>query len=380
MARLNTRKSSRISAIEKTIKGTDIKKAMDDYKNQAKNGQKPASDAPKRKRGGPVRQDTPIKKNRRSERHLVQHPIAPNRHSQTVSTLVESQDRGGERNSLDSIVNRLLNSDDEGSGGYVDDTESAMATSSLLDQSSQKVTWNADRKNIEGLLDNNGESDGDFKGSAGPQSAVTMHLDDPGQTHYYDKATQTYSHDRATDQAQLSDQSRTNTQEWRGQTSEYDLSLSEYLSIQSIRFDLRLEDLEATIYNCDQSLRNLNDADISGENHLDAQRKDTQAAKECLNEAQQMEQNVKSMHGMGGDDEAGALRETFQNYLKGAREWRESLQALFEKKEADLKAMEAQANTRQEEISRVQREKQNARDELQVWKEWKDNEGKIFPR
>ena len=33
----------------------DIKKAMDDYKNQAENGQQPASDALKRKRGATVR-------------------------------------------------------------------------------------------------------------------------------------------------------------------------------------------------------------------------------------------------------------------------------------------------------------------------------------
>ena len=63
------------------------------------------------------------------------------------------------------------------------------------------------------------------------------------------------------------------------------------------------------------------------------------------------------MYGIGGDDEAGALREPFRNYLKATSEWRESLQALYESKEADLRAIEIQANTRrQEEISRVQRE------------------------
>ena len=304
-----------------------------------------------------------------------------NRHSRTVSTLVESQNSGGPRDSLDSLVNGLLNSDDEGSDEYMNDVQSAITAYSPLDQNSQKVTRHADGKDIKGQLYNEGESEDGFKAGAGPQLAVTMHLDDPAQTHYHDKATQTYSHDRATDQAKLSDHSKTNIQERSGQTSEYDFSLHEYLNNQSSRISSRLQSLEATIHNCDQTLRILNNADKSGESPLDTHRKDTQAAKERLNQAQQMEQEIKGMHNTGGDDdddEAGALKEPFQNYLKATSEWRESLQALYERNEAELRAMETQAGTRQEEILRVQREKQNARDELRVWTEWKDKGGKIF--
>lgn len=274
------------------------------------------------------------------------------RQAETFSICADFRNQGGRRDTSDSLVKDLLDSDDELSDGLVDGTPSRAATSLRLDQFSQDFIHNAD-----------------VTAGAAAQLAIVGHLDDSAQIP---------SHEGAADHAKVFDQLSTGREERSRQSGEDDLSLREYISNQSTWISSKLQRLEATVHNCDKLLGGINNSDRLEESNLKAHRKDTETAKERLNKAQQVEQKAVGMQGMG-EDEDDTSNKKFLNFLKATSEWRESLEVVYEEKEASLKAMETKANTRQEEIFRVEQEKQNASIKLHGWKEWKDNEGKIFP-
>ena len=162
------------------------------------------------------------------------------------------------------------------------------------------------------------------------------------------------------------------------QASEDDLSLSEYLKSEPTRIASKLQKLEGIILSCDERFRIMTDSQVSEESGLTTYRNNARVAKARLDMARQMEQDCSTFEGMI-DSRDDTSSQQVQSLLTAASNCRKTCQAAYERTQAEMEAMETSFNARQEHLSLVEEKKRNATIKLQAWRDWQANGGKIFP-
>ena len=171
---------------------------------------------------------------------------------------------------------------------------------------------------------------------------------------------------------------RTGAEEVGIQTGEADISLSEYLTSERARISSKMQKLRGILSGCDESLRIMTDSQLSEESNLTDYRNNARIAKERLDMAQQMEQTCATFESMA-DPKDDTSRQQVQSLLNTASDCRKTCQGASERAQAEIEAMERTFNTRQEHVSRIEEKRRNATTELQAWKDWQADGGKIFP-
>ena len=358
---------------------------------------------------------------RRGSRHLTApisqaNPITTRRAAQLKAS-TEYQANDGH---LDSIINELLDSDNDSSSESVDRSEPE-AVEQHLNETFQDSSCNStgDQSSVpDGQMSgeprdatdaakagtSNGEvieeapelssHDNTVSQAHGPDGQASRQIGDgtglereveecsnnnrelPSYDSGLDQSL--YPHTHTPDQIGHSVGLETSAEEGETQPSEDDLSLSDYLTIKRIRISSKLQKLKGILYSCDESLRIMTDFQVSEESHLTAYRHNERIAKERLDMAEQMEQNSAALESMA-DPRDETSSQQVQSLLNAASDCRNACQAAYERTKADIKAMEVKFNTRQEHLSRIEEKRRIATIELQAWREWQANGGKIFP-
>ena len=336
-------------------------------------------------------------------------------HLHAVAARADSTDR------YDSIINNLLDSDDEPSSSCADETEPAAveqhldefiqhsSLNSTVDQSSVSDAQmsggpkddatdatEAGTSNGEAIEENCGPAYHKNTGSRSPFADDQMSrqvgdstesgreveegLDKNRELPSCDGALDhsLYPHTHRPDQAGHIVGLRMGQEEVGIQTGEDDLALSEYLTSESARISSKLQKLRAILSDCDESLRIMTDSQLSEESNLTDYRNNARIAKERLDMAQQMEQYCASFESMA-DPRDDTSSQQVQSLLNTASDCRKTCQAAYERAQAEIEALERKSNTRQEHVSRIEEKRRNATTELQAWKDWQANGGKIFP-
>ena len=399
----------------------------------------------------PGSQDTLVKKRQRNERQPSQLPTAsqkrlasrplaaPIPHTNPITTRSAAQlnasterkssdrhldafcSRADSTDRYDSIINNLLDSDDEPSSSCADETEPAAveqhldeviqhsSLDSTVDQSSvsdgQKSggqrddatdATEAETSNGEVIEENSGFSHhnntvslapladdqisrpvGDSTGSGRKMEGS---LDENRELPSCDGAVDysVFRHAHRPDQAGHIVRLRTGAEEVGIQTSEEDLSLSEYLTSERTRISFKLQKLEGILSSCDDSLRIITDFQVSEESNLTDCRNNARIAKERLDMAQQMEQYCATFESMA-DPRDDASSQQVQSLLNTASDCRKTCQVAYERVEAEIEAIERKFDTRKEHVSRIEERRRIATIELQAWKDWQTDGGTIFP-
>lgn len=171
---------------------------------------------------------------------------------------------------------------------------------------------------------------------------------------------------------------RTSGEQARPHHSEDDVSLVAYLTSEPIRIASKLHRLEGITSNCDERLRSMSDSEVSERGDLTGYRNNVRIAKDRLETAQQMEQHCATFKSMmdSGDDTSS---QQAQGLLNAASVCRKTCQEAYERTRAEMEAREISFNVRQEQLSLIEEEKRKATIELQAWRAWQVDGGKIFP-
>ena len=320
----------------------------------------------------------------------------------------------------DSIINNLLDSDDERSSGSADRSEPE-AVKQHLDETVQQSPRNStidetsvsdcqmsgeprDATEATEAGTSNGEAIEEYRKPSshnntvsrtpGPDCQTSRQVGDGTELQRvveevsdnnrellaYDSALDqsSYLHVHTHDQLGHSVGSRTSVEDGEIQPGEDDLSLSEYLMSEPTRVSSKLQKIGNILRSCDESLRIMTDSQVSEESHLIAYRHNARIAKEGLDMAQQMEQQCATFESMA-DRRDNTSSQQAQTLLNAASDLRKTYQAAYERTQTDIEAMEMKFNARQEHLSRIEEKRRNATVELQAWRDWQAGGGKIFP-
>ena len=320
----------------------------------------------------------------------------------------------------DSIINNLLDSDDERSSGsadrsepeavmqHLDETVQHSSRNSTIDETSvsdcQMSGEPRDATEATEAGTSNGEAIEEYRNPSSHNNTVSRAPGPDGQTSRqvgdgtelqrvveevsdnnrelpaYDSALDqsSYLHVHTHDQLGHSVGLRTSVEDGEIQPGEDDLSLSEYLTSEPTRVSSKLQKIENILRSCDESLRIMTDSQVSEESHLIAYRHNARIAKEGLDMAQQMEQQCATFESMA-DRRDNTSSQQAQTLLNAASDFRKTYQAAYERTQTDIEAMEMKFNARQEHLSRIEEKRRNATVELQAWRDWQAGGGKIFP-
>ena len=337
------------------------------------------------------------------------------RQSDAVSSRADSTDR------YDSIINNLLDSDDEPSSSCADETEPAPveqhlneviqhpSLNSTVDQSSVSDdqmsgaprdyatdATEAGRSNGEAIEENSrpcyhnntvsrapfadDQTSPQVEDSTGSGREVEEGLDKNHELPSCDGALthSLYPHAQRPDQVGHIVGPKTGAEEVGIETGEDDLSLSEYLTSERIRISFKLQKLEGILSGCNESLRITTDSQVSEESNLTDYRNNAGIAKERLDMAQEMEQYCKTFKTIA-DPRDDASSQQVQSLLNTASDCRKTCQVAYERVEAEIEAIERKFDTRKEHVSRIEERRRIATIELQAWKDWQTDGGTIFP-
>ena len=374
--------------------------------------QKPLASRPL---AAPIPHTNPITTRRAAQLKASMEYKPNDRHLDAVSSRADSTDR------YDSIINNLLDSDDEPNSSCADETEPA-AVEQHLDEVIQHSSLNStvDQSSVSDAQMSGGPKDdatdatkaGTSNGEAIEENCGPAYYNNPGSRSSFaddqmsrqvgdstgsgreaeeglDKNRELpscdgaldhslYPHTHRPDQAGHIVGLRMGQEEVGIQTGEDDLALSEYLTSESARISSKLQKLRGILSDCDESLRIMTDSQVSEESNLTDYRNNARIAKERLDMAQQMEQYCATFESMA-DPRDDTSSQQVQSLLNTASDCRKTCQAAFERAQAEIEAMERKSNTRQEHVSRIEEKRQNATTELQAWKGWQADGGKIFP-
>ena len=364
----------------------------------------------------PIPHTNPITTRRAAQLKASTEHKSNDRHPDAVSSRADSTDR------YDSIINNLLDSDDEPSSSCADETEPAAveqhldeviqhsSLNSTVDQSSVSDAQmsggpkddatdatEAGTSNGEAIEENCGPAYHNNTGSRSPfandqmmshqvgdstesRREVEEGLDKNRELPSCDGALShsLYPYAYSPDQAGHTIGLRTGADEVGIQPGEDNLSLSEYLTSEPTRISSKLQKLRGILSDCDESLRIITNSQLSEESNLTDYRNNARIAKERLDMARQMEQCCATFESMA-DPRDDTSSQQVQSLLNTASDCRKTCQAAYERAQAEIEAMERQSNTRQEHVSRIEEKRRNATTELQAWKDWQADGGKIFP-
>ena len=362
----------------------------------------------------PISHTNPIKTRRAAQLKASTEYKSNDQHLDAVSARADSTDR------CDSIINNLLDSDDEPNSSCADETELA-AVEQHLDEVIQHSSLNStvDQSSVsddhmsgrpiddatdateagtstgEAIDENSGPACHNNTGSRSPFADDQMSrqvgdstgsgreveegLDKNRELPSCDGALDhsLYRHAHRPDQAGHIVGVRTGAEEVGIQANEDDLSLSEYLASEPARISSKLQKLRAILSDRDESLRIMTDSQLSEESISTDYRNNARIAKESLDMAQQMEQYCPTFESMA-DPRDDTSSQQVQSLLNTASDCRKTCQAAYERTQAEIEAMERKSNTRQEHVSRIEEKRRNATIELQAGKDWQANGGEIF--
>ncbi len=358
----------------------------------------------------PISQANAITTRRAAQLNASTENQSNDRHLDTDSSHADSIDR------YDSIINNLLDSDDEPSSGSTDRSEPEPMEQHLdeiIQQSSRTSTVNqssvsdgqmsGEPRDATEAGTSNGEAIDENPKASFHNTTVSRAPCPDGQTNRQvgdvtgletegeegsDNNRELPSCDSALDQsldphAHVPDQAghvvglRTGAEEGV-QPGDDDLSLSEYLTSEPTRISSKLQKIKDILCSCDESIRIMADSQVSEESYLIGYRYNARIAKERLDMAQQMEQNCATFESMAGPRDDTSSQQV-QSLLNAASDCRKTCQAAYEKTQAETEAMEIKINARQEHLSRIEEKRRNATIELQAWRDWQADGGKIFP-
>ena len=363
----------------------------------------------------PIPHTNPITTRRAAQLKASTQSKSNDQHLDAVAARADSTDR------YDSIINNLLDSDDEPSSSCADETEPAAVKQHIdevIQHSLLKCTVNqssvsdaqmsggprddatdateAGTSTCEAIEENCGHAYHNNTGSRSPfaDDQMSRQVGDSTESgreveEGLDKNRELPSCDGALDHslyrhAHRPDQAghivglRTGAEEVGIRTGEDDLSLSEYLASEPARISSKLQKLRGILSGCDESLRIMSDSQLSEESNLTDYRNNARIAKERLGMAQQTEQYCATFESMA-DPRDDTSSQQVQSLLNTASDCRKTCQAAYERAQAEIEAMERKSNTRQEHVSRIEEKRRNATTELQAWKDWQADGGKMFP-
>ena len=92
-----------------------------------------------------------------------------------------------------------------------------------------------------------------------------------------------------------------------------------------------------------------------------------------------MEQDYATFKSIADPRDDASLLNTLHEFRKRIIRIRKACQAAYERTQAEIKVMESKFKARQEHLSRIEERKRDATIELQAWKDWQADGGKIFP-
>ena len=361
----------------------------------------------------PISQANPITTRRAAQLNALTENQSNDQRLYTVSSHADSMDR------YDSIINELLDSDDDSSSESVDRSgpeaveqhlDATVQDSSLSSTGDQSYVPDrqmsgeprdamdaaeAGTSNGEAIEENPELSshDNTVSQAHGPDGQTSRQIGDgtglkrdveegpnnnrelPSYDSSLDQSL--YPHAHTPDHAVHGVGLETSAEEGETQPGEDDLSLSNYLTIERTRISSKLQKLKSILHICDESLRIMTDFQVSEESHLIAYRYNAKIAKEGLDMAQHMEQNSAAFESMA-DPRDDTSSQQAQSLLNAASDFRKTCQEAYERTKADIEAMEVKFNTRQEHLSRIEEKRRIATIELQAWRDWQADGAKIF--